>query len=344
MTKADTTRSPGPDPSAPGTNPPPVLSPPIRVIYILGSGRCGSTLLDAVIGTDPAVVSAGELDSLPRAMRKAEEGVDAGTLTTCSCGRGMSECPLWSKVWQDAAARFGVDAFEASFGAYERVLISLPRILIARVLGTRRFHGELEHLAFVAHAIVEHSGRTIFVDSSKNPARGWMYELLAPGRFDVRYVHLVRDGRSVLDSNLKHYDPTVDGQSAPPWGPGPTALYSTLYWVYMNLHSTILGRRVDGRYVRVSFEALLADPAPELARIGKALDLDLSEPLARVVEGRPLEPGHIVMGNRSKLKPKLVVGRAPTEPVGLAGSPAWVFAVLGGWLNRLYGRPRPGRG
>jgi hypothetical protein len=313
----------------------------VRIVYILGSGRCGSTLLDAILGTGSAQISAGELDALPRAMRRSTAGDEWGTLTTCSCGRPISRCELWTAVWQDIGRSYGVDSFQDAVSVYERVLVSLPQILAARALGTRRFRDQLDHLGFVARSIAEHSGRTVVVDSSKNPARGWMYELLSREQFDVRFVHLVRDGRAVVDSNLKHFDPTLSGPSPPPWGPAATAGYSTLYWLYMNLHSSLLGRKAKGRYVRVNFDRLMVAPRREIERLGRELDLDLSEALERIGTDRPMERGHIVLGNRSKLRPPTVAEHEDEERVALPGSASAVFGLLGGWLNRLYSADRP---
>ena len=37
-----------------------------KIIYILGSGRSGTTLLDILLGNEPSFFSAGELNRIPK--------------------------------------------------------------------------------------------------------------------------------------------------------------------------------------------------------------------------------------------------------------------------------------
>ena len=64
------------------------------VIYIAGSGRSGSTLLERVLGGMPGAVNVGELIDLFR--RTAPLG------ERCGCGLAFPDCPFWSKVGERA--------------------------------------------------------------------------------------------------------------------------------------------------------------------------------------------------------------------------------------------------
>src|ERR1700743_2959648 len=91
----------GSDPTAPvsfGTGE--VESAFPTVIYIAGSGRSGSTLLERVLGEMPGAVNVGELIDVFR--RTAPLG------ERCGCGLPFTDCPFWSGVgkrafggWQD---------------------------------------------------------------------------------------------------------------------------------------------------------------------------------------------------------------------------------------------------
>ena len=68
-------------------------APPV-IVYIAGSGRSGSTLLERVIGAIPGQVNVGELIDLPRRVAVDDE--------ICGCGEPFSRCPFWTAVGQRA--------------------------------------------------------------------------------------------------------------------------------------------------------------------------------------------------------------------------------------------------
>ena len=64
----------------------------LRVVFIGGQGRSGSTLLERALGQLPDVVSVGETVHLwDRGLRDNE---------LCGCGQPFSACPFWSEVGQ----------------------------------------------------------------------------------------------------------------------------------------------------------------------------------------------------------------------------------------------------
>ena len=66
----------------------------LRVVYIGGYTRSGSTLLDRLLGATPGAVSVGELRHL-WSMGFIEDRF-------CGCGEPFSACPFWRRVVGDA--------------------------------------------------------------------------------------------------------------------------------------------------------------------------------------------------------------------------------------------------
>ena len=62
----------------------------MTVLYLMGMGRSGSTLLDILVGSHPDAVGTGELASLV--------GAGWSHAERCACGLPASECPFWSVV------------------------------------------------------------------------------------------------------------------------------------------------------------------------------------------------------------------------------------------------------
>ncbi len=72
----------------------------MKVIYITGWLRSGSTILGNVLNELPGVLHAGELHYLWK-----NGMLDSGTNSLCGCGEQIRQCALWSSV----IAAFGDD-------------------------------------------------------------------------------------------------------------------------------------------------------------------------------------------------------------------------------------------
>ena len=80
----------------------------MRVVFIGGSGRSGSTLIERLLGRLPGVCNVGEVAFL------WERGLQRGEL--CGCGLALLECPFWCEVGKRAFGgwdSFNVDRFLA---------------------------------------------------------------------------------------------------------------------------------------------------------------------------------------------------------------------------------------
>src|SRR5499427_9656408 len=64
------------------------------VVYIAGSGRSGSTMLERVLGEIPGFVNVGELIDLFRHVARHGE--------RCGCGELFADCPFWTSVGKRA--------------------------------------------------------------------------------------------------------------------------------------------------------------------------------------------------------------------------------------------------
>jgi hypothetical protein len=88
---------------------------------------------------------------------------------------------------------------------------------------------------------------------------------LHPG---LRFVHVLRDGRDMAFSanqrQVRHYGPVALGAGLT----GPAPVRSAAYWACANaLAAEDCDRELDGRYLRVRFEDLCADPETAVRRL-----------------------------------------------------------------------------
>jgi hypothetical protein len=267
-----------------------------RVLDIGGWGRCGSTLLDMMLGQLEGFVSAGEVRELW--LRGCAED------RPCGCGAPFSACDFWSSVGQEA------------FGGWDRLdLATLLRVryrrdrawsLPARLWDHRRaaLDDELgryvEALQRLIGAIAAVAGARVVIDSSKLPTHTLL--LQQAGRLDVRVVHLVRDSRGVAHSVRKQVTKSAS-RGADTLLPRHGSVTSSLrYDLYNGAHHVLEAResRAGRTLLRVRYEDLVEDPRRWLRDVathaGEPLPVEmpfLDETGSQVC----FAPNHLVDGN-----------------------------------------------
>lgn len=261
---------------------------PGRVLVIGGWGRCGSTLLDMMLGQVPGLVSAGEVRELW--LRGCVEN------RPCGCGASFRTCPFWTEVG------------EASFGGWDNLDLDrvlrvrytvdrpwgVPRLLSRRTAGDEDLAMYGDVLARLFEGIRKVSGARVVIDSSKLPSHTMMLRRTAD--VDVRLVHLVRDSRGVAYSNTKVVLKQVT-EGEPTMLPRHGAVgASARYTLYNGL--TAWTNRLDVDYMLLRYEDLIADPERNLrailAHAGEPDDVELP---FLTGEGALLAENHLVDGN-----------------------------------------------
>jgi hypothetical protein len=309
----------------------------IKVLYISGSGRSGSTILDSILGQLDGWFSVGELVNL------WERGLIAGR--RCGCGVPVLQCPLWPAVLSRAfGTPDGVDARRMALLARRRVRAgSLPPLLAARGRTVPPDGDEYRAtLARLYGAVRDHTGCRVIVDSSKSPVYA---ELLAtlPGA-EVFVVHLVRDPRATAYSWLRQKRLPDFGDDRLMLRQPP--LVSARRWVLWQTGTELLWRRRPERYLRLRYEDLMGAPRPALRRIAALVGESPPRlPFAseRVVR---LEATHSVSGNPGRFRTGEVELVLDHEWVGAMrrADSALVTAATWPWLLRYRYPLRRGRG
>jgi len=211
---------------------------------------------------------------------------------------------------------------------------AFPRALLGARFASVAFHRHVEDVRQLAAAIGETSGRSIVIDTSKGGTRALAYLQGVSGELDVRFIHLIRDGRGVVSSRKSHH---VRADADRAWLRTAAFRYSLL-WVFANLLFTLFFSLRKDRYLRVRYEDFIADPAQTLERIGTFMDLDLSGVAASVNAGASFSPGHVVAGNRMRLSGGVRVKRErASTSEALLPEDRRVFRWVAGWYAKLNG-------
>ncbi|MBY9074829.1 sulfotransferase [Nocardioides sp. WL0053] len=269
-----------------------------------GWGRCGSTLLDMMLGQVPGLVSAGEVRELW--LRGCVEN------RPCGCGASFRTCPFWTEVGE--AAFGGWDNLDLDRVLRVRYTVDrpwgVPRLLSRRTAGDEDLAMYGDVLARLFEGIRKVSGARVVIDSSKLPSHTMMLRRTAD--VDVRLVHLVRDSRGVAYSNTKVVLKQVT-EGEPTMLPRHGAVgASARYTLYNGL--TAWTNRLDVDYMLLRYEDLIADPERNLrailAHAGEPDDVELP---FLTSEGALLAENHLVDGNPVRFSKGAVPLRSDEE-------------------------------
>jgi Sulfotransferase family len=264
-------------------------SAPVRVLFIGGCGRSGSTLLDRMLGELPGFVSTGEVRFI------WERGLVENRL--CGCGEHFRDCPFWRSVGEEAFG--GWDAVDADdLVALDRAINRhryLPLLAAPRL--SRGFETRLaryvEILGRLYAAINQASGGACIVDSTKDPPFAFLLRQVPT--IDLRIVHLVRDSRGVAFSWTKQVRRPEDvARFMNTYHP----VEMGLRWVVYNACFHLLGRLGVPRLM-TRYEEVVASPRREIERMAALVGEEVGNGGFDFLNGRQVELGvhHTISGN-----------------------------------------------
>ena len=310
-------------------------TPPVAV-FICSANHSGSTLLDLLIGSHPEAMSLGEITQLPK---------NLALNTRCSCGAPIRDCPLWATVVADLAAdprfsRIHSDPYVLDLGLFEASTVidtrhqTALRGLKRRALYaaayahwawgvplltpfTRSLARRARNKWLLFDVLARRESRLKLVDSSKHYLEAAALYVAAPDR--TKIVFLIRDGRAVFYSGLKR---------------GRTRRAALDAWRRTYARAEPLLRRIAGDAVLpVRYEDLAADPAWELQRICRFIDVRFDE---RMLDFRS-RPHHVANGNDMRFRDGAAIRIDEAWKQALSRTDLAYFEKHAGALNRRMG-------
>lgn len=215
-----------------------------RILFIGGSGRSGSTILDRCLGAESGCVSVGEIAYI----------WETSFIANRYCGKyRFHEHPFWNAVFEEAKL---TDMTLEQANELYQTRVNFLRLRQFFLHGFRIWPSAIQpkilHYIDVMNrlyaAIFSVSGANVIVDSSKIATHGAFLSLLSD--FHTSFVHLTRDSRAVAFSwsRIKNREPGNSNESMPLI---PT-VRSARYWMVHNGMMHLLTRQApqDSQLVR----------------------------------------------------------------------------------------------
>ncbi len=263
--------------------------PRTLVLYIVGAGRSGSTLLEMVLGEHPEIVVSGELRHLWSAGFRRNQ--------TCACGSQFNDCPFWAAVTDTLRNAGMADDEPLAVERSIRERVRVRKLLELTGLRTTTYSGAMRADDLVGQlyaAIADTSGANVVVDSSKSSL---MCLLLARNRdIDLRVIHLVRDARGVAFSWAQPKQWLGDPDNKAAEMRTHRIQKSCGDWALANVLADLCRRRAS-RYTLMRYEDFAARPVASVSQALNELALDelLASGRFSAVVAKPAN--HSIMGN-----------------------------------------------
>ena len=258
-----------------------------KIIYIIGAGRSGTTLLDIVLGNNTDIFSAGELNRFP--IRKGMPPL---------LDKGNPKFIFWDKFKSNFLNRYRnydliglnnlINKFEYHLGIF-RILYGSNN--------NKSLKDYQEYLQIFFSTLEEQVGQGYIVDSSKYPCRG--YHLSQIYKENISFIYIKRNPIDVVQSFAKK-----DIEQPPKnW------IMANLYLCCVNLLCLFILKKISkySKVASITLEELTNNPAKTLTYVSETIGVDLSNSIQITQNYSPLKTGCLFDGNRLRLKTEIIM-------------------------------------
>lgn len=213
----------------------------LKVVFIAGCGRSGTTILGQLLGEIENFVNIGEA---------ARYLFDRSKRLPCGCGSDAVECPFW----KDIIAAIPEDLMYQ--GAKSLRVRTFPSLFLQTKGGEvpEKHLPILNAMGDVYRKVARNSGSKVIVDTSKYPSTGLLAGLIPD--VELHVVHVVRSPHSVVASWTRK-----NGYLAV----HPPQRVVAYWWAYNLLSEALKSRAKTYRLVR--YEDFAHNPGVVLEKI-----------------------------------------------------------------------------
>lgn len=282
----------------------------MNLVYISGSGRSGTTLLDMLVGSQPNYFSGGELCNLLGAYYDGEY---------CACGDPVKKCEVWTSIIKSWSERNNLSDGDVLYFSRLDYKYSHPRKILSWLRGGLPFSwGDyewyLKHLKSLFEIIAEYSGCDYVVDSSKSPVR--LLHLRKIFCKKLLIIHLLKSPYNIINSLSKSWPKDIE-RGVQNEIPARHPIRTAMYWVVINYMIDFAIMLSGERSFKLKYENIVRDPEGSMGKIFPGFSLKT-----------PLSGKHICAGNRMRMKKQIYIENKNRHDTR--------FGVLVDWILFVY--------
>ena len=263
----------------------------IKVVFIGGENRSGTTLLDRILGKNDVFFSLGEVIQIWR----------RGFIENwpCGCGKAFRNCDFWQAVIKKAFGRLEKIDIQHIYNLQRSIvrIRHMPQLALPK-LRSSRFQAHLQEysniLVQLYRAIAQLTNYKVLIDSSKSAC--YALVLTEISDIELSVIHLVRDSRAVAYSMQKK-KVRLDTPWKQAYMERRGLFESCLYWSIANWSTSLLKDRVK-LYRLVLYESLASQPKATITQLLNSLGLSKADLAFFLTDNRvSLGISHTISGN-----------------------------------------------
>ena len=251
----------------------------VNVIYLLGTGRSGTTIMATVFNEHPNIHTVGEMHQFLEHVVLSKR---------CSCGEKLTECTFWSSIVRqlNLTEEQLKNALELSSNMEQHH--NIPKLLLKGKVDNRYVRIQEEIFKLIA----KDNPNKHFLDSSKYIAR--YLSLKRNKSMNVKGIYVVRDVRGVINSFQKKVQT--------PRNP----ISTIIYYLAVNVFGELVCR-MDKDVIKVKYEDFIEDPDNTFMKIHNHCFNISDSHLKPITSISEFEMPHIIGGNRMKVNKTIVL-------------------------------------
>lgn len=265
-----------------------------RLLYVLGTGHCGSTLFNYLLNGHNHMVGLSEVYKLGLFLQREDPTFDDA---------------FWTTVADEFERSAGYQIWDAHLDhASGRQIKKWPSDRLRRYVDDNVALFDCIHRA---------TGSSVLVDSSKAWQR--LYLLARYSSLDIRVIHLVRDGRAVVNSYGRKYE---------------SFFRALVRWAVPSMRVERVRRLfTDDEWMTIKYEDLCAHPGDILRAVCRFVGLQFQSDMLEYRSHRYIGVG----GNRMRQESGTSIELDERWKTEMPFAHRQLFRLLGGWLNARVG-------
>ena len=249
----------------------------INIIYLMGAGRSGTTILASLLGASKEILTIGEMHQFLEHIIYNKP---------CSCGKQLNECSFWKEI------------IENYYKTPKKELTKLDNYLVNTEkhikIPISFFKTNKKYIKFQEDfytKIAKTKPTKYYLDSAKFVGR--ILQIKKSKKINTKIIYLVRDIRGVINSFSKKVQTYKN--------PISTILYYTL----INTNAQIVKWIYPKQVLKIKYEDFIENTIETLTKIETFISTDLNDVKQVIIQEKEIEIPHIIGGNRLKTKQKI---------------------------------------
>jgi len=312
------------------------------VIIIIGASKSGSTLLAKTIGGHTKCFTLGEINRFNAEVDNPNR--------YCGCGEKILNCDFWKNIVkelepfkrEDSNTDFNMGIFKQITKKSEFYKL-FPTILLRKKYHNKKVDSEIKNTLNLYKTIFKQTDSKVLIDSTKGLFRALILDSNKNKDINFQFIHLLRDGRGVLNSSLKktytiqHKNGKIkeyrkEELMKPIHVKSPSEAIN--YWLYVNIRNFLILKLFrNNQTIFMKYEDFTSDPKKCLKSIFKKVSLSYEDSVLNLGQNE----NHILGGNSSRINAKKIKKQDDAWRTNLDVNILEKFNKRAGWFNKLLG-------